>query len=368
MLRKTLKYRMYPTAAQQTALQHALDACRWVYNKTLEVRKQAWEERQESVSLYDTQKMLTTWKVNHSWLAEQAFSQCLQQAQVRRVDLAFQAFFRRVKTGEEPGYPRFKGRGYYDSFTFTQLGFQLKGGRLRLSKIGAVRLALHRDLEGTIKTLTIRRTSTGKWYACFSVAYAPEVLPPSEQVTGIDVGLEHFATLSNGQHIANPRFLRRDEHDLRRASRKLSQQPKGTHTRNAARRVVQHIHERIANRRLNFCHQEARKLVNTCGVLAIEDLAIRRMVKLATLAKSISDVAWGTFFAVLHDKAASAGRTVVTVDPRHTSQMCSRCGQHVQKTLATRQHCCPSCGLSMHRDHNAAMNILRLGLQSLPSG
>jgi putative transposase len=191
-----------------------------VYNATLAQRKQAWEERQESLSYYDTAKMLPEWKRAHPWL-KHAFSQCLQNAQIR-VDLAFQAFFRRVKAGEEPGYPRFRGTHRYNSFTFPQMGFTLQDGKVRLSKIGSVKLTAHRPIDGTMKTLTICRTSTGKWFACFVVAVEPISLPPSEQATGVDVGLAHFATLANGQHIPNPRFFRTDEKALGKAQRRLS--------------------------------------------------------------------------------------------------------------------------------------------------
>lgn len=281
-----------------------------------------------------------------------------------------QAFFRRVKAGEEPGYPRFRGRGRYDSFTFPQApsGCRIAARGVKLSKIGVVNMRCHRPLEGTVKTCTIRRTATGKWFACFSVEVAAVPLPVSTKVTGVDVGLEHFATLTNGQHIPNPRFFRTDAKALARAQRRLAKASKGTPDRAKRRKVVAHIHERIANRRRNFCHQEARRLVNTYGVIAVEDLQIRNMLRNGHLANAIADAAWGQFVDYTTYKAAYAGRRVVRVDPRHTSQRCSRCGQQVQKSLAVRVHQCPLCGVRLQRDHNAAINIMRMGLHSLPSG
>jgi len=281
-----------------------------------------------------------------------------------RVDLAFKAFFQRVKAGENPGYPRFKERGRYDSFTYKQSGFNLDGDRLHLSKIGEVRIVLHRPIEGTIKTLTIRWSSTGKWYACFSVEYDPSPAPQKETVVGIDVGLESFATLSNGEKIENPRFFRTDERVLAKAQRKLSKAQKDTPERKKARKIVAHVHKRIVNRRLNFAHQTSRQLVDRFGTIVFEELNITNMQKNHPLAKSIADVAWNMFISITGSKAEDAGSRVIQVNPRNTSQMCSRCGMIVAKTLSDRVHSCPHCGLVMDRDQNAAINIMRLGLQS----
>ena len=197
------------------------------------LRKNAWEQEQRPISLYETNKILTQWKKERPDL-NQVHSQVLQNVQMR-VDLAFKAFFRRVKAGETLGYPRFKGKGRYDSFTYPQYGFNLDGNHLHLPKIGDVRVVLHRPVEGTIKTLTIWRSSTGKWYACFSVEYDPTPAPRKETTVGIDVGLESFATLSNGEKIENLRFFRTDEKALAKAQRRLSKAEKGTPERKKAR-------------------------------------------------------------------------------------------------------------------------------------
>jgi putative transposase len=366
-MRKTYKYRLYPTAKQKKALQGSLDACRWVYNKTLETRKQAWEERKESLSRYDTSNLLTKWKQDNQ-LLNNAYSQCLQDVTMR-VDLAFRSFFRRVKAGEKPGYPRFRGFDRYDSFTFPQSGFNLLEDKLKISKIGSVRIVKHRDIEGTIKTLTVRRTND-KWYACFSCEVKSKPLPVTDRVVGIDVGLTSFATFSTGEKIDNPRFFKADEKKLAKAQRRLSKADKGTSDRKKQRKKVSHIHEKIANKRNDFAHKLSRKIVNKYQVISLEKLNVKDMMSNQTkifghkLNKSISDVAWSQFANFTAYKAECAGRQVVFVNPRHTSKMCSRCGQLVEKTLADRVHSC-SCGLVLDRDENAAINILSAGLSTL---
>ncbi|MFZ3050495.1 RNA-guided endonuclease InsQ/TnpB family protein, partial [Methanothrix sp.] len=246
-------------------------------------------------------------------------------------------------------------------------GFKLNAGKLYLSKIGNIKIKLHRSIEGKIKRLTVRRAATGKWVACFSVEIEDQLKPPWKDgsLVGVDVGLESFATLSNGEKIANPRFFREEEHELARVQRKLSKAPKGTPERKKALKVVERVHERIANKRYEFAHQISNQLVNRYGLIAFEDLNIKGMMQNHNLAKSIGDVAWNMLVTLTSYKAESAGSMVVLVDPRNTSKMCSRCGILVEKTLSDRVHNCPQCGLSMDRDWNAAINILRLGLQSV---
>jgi len=363
-MRKTFQYRLYPTKKQSRDFQASLDTCRWVYNKTLEVRKDAWEERKESLSRYDTSNLLTQWKKENPNLRN-AYSQCLQNVTLR-VDLAFRAFFRRVRAGEKPGYPKFKSFDRYDSFTYPQSGFTLLKKQLKLSKIGFVKIRKHRNIEGTIKTLTIRRTATNKWYACFSCEVEANPLPEANAVVGIDVGLESFATLSTGEKIENPRFFRVSEDKLAKAQRRLSKAKNKSPDRAKQRKKVAYVYERIANRRKNFAHKISRRLVNKYQVIALEKLNIKQMQEngFKGIRKSIGDVAWNQFVQFMLYKAEEAGRVVVQVDPRNTSKRCSRCGQLVKKKLSDRVHSC-SCSLVIDRDHNAAINILALGMQSL---
>jgi putative transposase len=364
MHKSTFQYRLYPTAAQETALCRMLEECRWLYNHLLEQRKIAWEERAETLTLYDQINTFPALKTQRPSLSR-VHSQVLQNVAVR-LDLAFKAFFRRVKAGEEPGYSRFRGPDRYDSFCFPQSGFALQGQVVRLSKIGTVRLVLHRPIEGSIKTCCVRRTSTGKWYVAFSCEVPDQPLPDAaEAAVGIDVGLSSFATLSTGKQIVNPRFFRRDERDLAKVQRRLSSAAQGTPARRRRKQAVAKVHQRIANRRKNFAHQHSRTIVNRFQAIAVEDLSVNRMMHNHCLAKSISDAAWAQFSLFLAYKAAWAGRQFVAVNPAYTSQTCSKCGHRQKMSLTDRIYRCPCCALERDRDHNAALNICALGLQSL---
>jgi putative transposase len=285
-----------------------------------------------------------------------------------RIDLAFEAFFRRCKAGETPGYPRFKGRFHYDSMTFPQapLGCAIAKNTIVFPKnIGTIHVVLHRPIEGTPKTCTVRRSSTGKWYVTFSCEVpTPEPLPVSTEQVGIDVGIATFATFSTGEAIENPRFFRKDEKELAKAQRKFAKAAKGSPERRKRRKPVARIHERIAFRRQNFANQHSRRIVDRFGFIAVENLEVNRMVHNHCLAKSIGDASWSLFFTLLFFKAANAGRTAVKVNPAYTSQTCSNCGRRQTLTLAERVYRCESCKVQKNRDHNAALNILALGLQS----
>jgi putative transposase len=301
-------------------------------------------------------------------------------------------FFRRVKENQnkppherEPvGYPRFKGRGQYDSITYPQKGFAMGENSVHLSKIGSVKAVLHRPVPGKIKTCTLRRQGE-KWYVCLAVEVEVEPLPESTETVGIDVGLKTFAAFSNGEFIENPRFFRKDQKALAKAQRKFDK-VKNKHRskeRRKAKKVVARIHERIRNRRHDFVHQTARRLINRFGLIAVEKLSVENMMaapkakpdadnpgqflpngasQKAGLNKSIADASWSMFRAVLTQKAESAARVVIAVNPAYTSQDCSECGYRVKKRLCVRIHVCPCCGLVLDRDVNAARNILKIAV------
>ena len=369
-LHKAYVFRLYPTPAQETVLDGVLSVCREVYNSMVGWRKHDFEVKGQSPNYYEQKKALPVWKQAHSELRG-VHSQTLQDV-VKRVDLAFQAFFRRVKAGEtassEPsvrrGYPRLKGIGQYDSFTFTQGGYAIGENCLALFKVGKVTAVLHQSVEGAVKTLTIRKRG-GKWFACFVCEVEAKSLSPSNESIGIDVGLTHFATLSDGSTVANPRFFRRDEKALAKAARKQATTAKRSRARRKANKILSRIHERIKNRRHDFVHQFSRRLVNRYGTIAVENLNVKGMVKNHCLAKSISDASWSMFRSVLTQKAESAARQLVAIEPAYTSQDCSDCGFRVRKKLSERVHSCPNCGLILDRDHNAALNIIGLGLQAI---
>jgi putative transposase len=364
-MRKMFQYRIFPTKKQVHKLNETLEECRWLYNHLLEKRKDIYEQTGQGLTLYGQQATFPILKQERPSL-ERVHSQVLQNVAVR-VDLAFKAFFRRCKEhAEEPGFPRFKGQGRYDSFTFPQSGFSLThDNRVVISKVGAIKMVYHRPVKGKVKTCTLHRSSTGKWYVSFSCEVEPERLATRPEQVGIDVGLKTFATLSDGEEIDNPRFFRKEEKALAQVQRKHSKLAQGTPQRRKHRKVVARVHERIAFRRDNFTHQESRKIVNAYGVICVEDLQVNRMTHNHCLAKSIADASWSAFFAQLSRKAAEAGRAFVKVNPAYTSHTCSRCGHRQKMPLDVRVFKCPCCAVQLDRDLNAALNIHGLGLQAL---
>jgi putative transposase len=357
----TYKEKLRPTPAQERALDTVLWRCRDLYNTALEQRITAWQRCHVSVSRFDQEAELKA--IRAAFPEYAAIHSHVLQDVLARLDKTYQAFFRRVQRGEKAGFPRFKGRSRFHSFTFKDYGngARLDNGTLVLSKLGRISVHWSRPLEGTPKTVTISREADG-WYVAISCADVPcTSLPPTGQETGIDLGLESFATLADGSQIANPRIFRVAEMALKRAQRRVSRRKKGSHRRRKAVKLLAKAHQHIRNQRRDFHHQEARKLVQLYDVIYHEDLRVRNMLKSHHLAKSISDAGWGGFLSVLTFKAASAGKRVQAVNPAFTSQACSGCGVIVQKGLSVRWHTCPDCGTRLHRDHNAALNILWLG-------
>jgi putative transposase len=359
-MRRTFKYRLYPTRVQEVALAGQLrEACR-LYNAALQERRDAWRTARHSVNYYEQANQLRAIRAaGHLDLAN--FSAC--QDVLRRVDKTFAAFFRRLKAGQTPGYPRFKSHRRYDSLTWPSYGDGcrlLDSGRLYLQAFGRVKVKLHRPVDGMIKTVTVKREA-GRWYVCFSVECAAAPLPASTEAVGIDVGLTSFAVLSDGTVIDNPRYARQAQARVRIAQRKVARRRKGGHGRRAAVQLLQRAHAHIVNQRTDFHHQTARALVNRYGLIAVEDLNVKGLAG-SMLAKSVHDAGWGQFLRRIDDKAASAGRQYVQVNPAGTTQRCSGCQTVVPKSLSQRWHSCSACGLSLSRDENAAREILRLGL------
>jgi putative transposase len=360
-VRKTFKYKLKPTPEQERAMVFIVRRCRELYNAALHERRDAWQkcgvsliEASQSAQLPAIKEVRPEYRDIHS--------QVLQDV-LTRLDRAFQRFFARVKNGETPGYPRFQGANRYNSFTYKQFGngATLDNGVLVLSKIGRVAVRWSRPLEGTPKTVTISQEADG-WYACFSCAAVPiQPLPPTGQETGVDLGIEAFATLSDGARIFHPGWYRQAERALKTAQRRMSRRKKGSNRRRKAVTLLAKAHQKVARQRRDFHHKTALALVRENDTIYHEDLQVRNMVKNHHLAKSIADAGWSQFVSILTYKAACAGREVIAVNPAFTSQTCSGCGVLVSKGLSVRWHSCPDCGTSLHRDHNAAKNIERLG-------
>jgi putative transposase len=362
-VRKTYKYKLAPTAQQEARLAFVLRRCRELYNAALQERRDAWQKRGVSLTAASQSAQLPSVKEVRPEYRD-VHSQVLQDV-LTRLDRAFQAFFRRVRAGETPGYPRFHGASRYHSFTYKQVGngATLDNGFLVLSKIGRIAVRWSRPIAGMPKTVTISLEADG-WYACFACEGVPiQPLPATGQETGIDLGLESFATLADGSQIANPRIFRVAERALKRAQRRVSRRVKGSHRRRKAVRLLARAHQKVRRARRDFHHKVALSLVRQYDTIYHEDLQTANLLRNHHLAKSIADAGWSAFLSILAFKAVCAGKRAVAVPPAYTSQQCSgpNCGELVYKDLSVRWHACPDCGTSLHRDHNAARNSERAG-------
>ncbi len=357
MSRKTFKYRLYPNRQQRERLQTTLDVCRELYNAALQERRDGYRTARAKLNYCSQANQLPEIKASRPDVAS-LHSQVLQDV-LRRVDKSFKSFFLRIRRHQTPGFPRFQGKHRYDSLTYPQAGFAL-GTKLQLSKVGNVKIKLHRELKGEVKTLTIKREN-GNWYACFSCIVALEPLPTLDNSTGIDVGLETFATLSSGDKIPNPRWYQAAQKRLRRAQRKVARRTsKRSNRRHKAIALLAQVHRDTCNKRNDFQHKESRKIVQQYGTIFVEDLNIQGLSR-GILGKSVHDASWGSFLNKLSYKAENAGRRFIPVDPRGTSQRCI-CGADNRKKLSDREHVCVECGLVTTRDHASALEIQRLGL------
>ncbi len=360
-IHKTYKYKLKPTPEQERELERVLMLCRWLYNTALEHRITAWQRRRVSVSRFEQEAELKD--IRAAFPEYAAIHSHVLQDVLARLDKTYQAFFRRVRAGEKAGFPRFHGRSRYNSFTYKEFGngAKLDNGYLVLSKIGRIAVRWSRPLEGTPTTVTIGREADG-WYICVScVNVRVEALPATGRETGIDLGIEAFATLSDGTRILSPGWYRQAERALKTAQRRVSRRKRRSHRRRKAVVLLAKAHQKVRRQRADFHHKTALALVQQNDAIYHEALQPANMVTNHHLAKSIADAGWGAFLTILSDKAACAGRRIVDVNPAYTSQTCSGCGVVVQKVLSVRWHSCPDCGTSLHRDHNAALNIERLG-------
>ena len=366
-MKRTFRYRIYPTKGQESILAEWLNTCRILYNQSLSERKEAYERDKSSINYYDQANALKESKKGNGYLTA-VHSQVLQDV-LKRLDKAFQNFFQRVKRGEKPGYPRFKAEDRFNSFTFPQSGFKSEEDTLVLSKIGAIKLIQHREIpkEAIIKTCAIKRDAD-QWYVTF-VVELPDIEVEKKEINysasavGIDLGLTDMVTLSNGDKIDNPKWLRASEKKLAKEQRRLARKKKRSNNRKKQKTIVGVVHRKIRNQRSDFHHKISKEFVADYDLIVFEDLQVKNMVKNKYLAKSISDAGWNQLVSFASYKAADAGKIVELVNPRGTSQLCSGCGAEVKKSLAVRTHRCPYCGLVMDRDENAAINILNRGLE-----
>src|SRR5216684_1015344 len=354
----TFRYRLLPTKRQHRALEAILESQRQLYNAALEERIDAYRKAAVTRTYFDQTKGLSEWR--HDDPDARAMPVMLQRATLKRLDEAYQGFFRRVKSGGKPGFPRFRGKGWFDSFGFREFrGISFEAARLRFKGMpGALRVHLHRQMpaDAVIRSCVFRRDVKG-----WMVGLAAEVPTPSlregHRAVGVDLGITTFAALSDGAMIPSLKAARLADRRLRIAQRALARKKRGSRNRGKARIGVRRCHAATARRRANHLHQASARLVRDYDMIAIEALQVKGLAR-SSLAKDVHDASWAKFISFLRYKAAKAGIKLIEVDPRNTSQDCSGCGAKVPKELGDRQHECPHCGLSIDRDLNAARNIL----------
>ncbi len=358
---KTFEYKLRPNAQFVKACEKTLDDSRFIYNNALEHRISIYRATGQSVGLYEQSRQLTD--ARKALPEVGTVLRTIQSDALERLDEAFKSFFRRLKNGEKPGFPRFKGKDRYHTFSQKiekQRACPLNGDKLTVPGVGSCRVRLSRLIEGRCVQLRITRRADG-WY-CLLVCEIPKPapLPKTGETVGVDVGITHFATLSTGEKIENPRHLKKSADNLAKHQRRLSRKKKGSKNRAKARNKVALAHLKVTRARKDFHHQTAKNLVDRFDRIAVEDLNIKGMVKNHSLAKAISDVAWSAFFLILISKAVNAGRQVIKVPAAYTSQTCNRCGHRQKMPLKLRTFVCGNCSHALDRDENAARNIVGL--------
>ena len=350
------EYKLYPNVTQAKTVERWMRICCRVYNRALEHRVKAYKRRGEFINYNAQQALLTEWRRRIEEL--RLVPQRCERDALRRVDRGMKAFFRRLKAKQKPGFPRFRSWQRYRSMEFLEPGIYLHGDKVRIPSLGFISCRGRLLPKGKQRGLRIIKRETGLYAQIILDNGVVPTEKPIQSSIGIDVGLESFATLSNGEKIDNPRFARNSARKLRSLQRRVSRRKRGSKNRRRAVRVMARHHGRIKAQRHTFCHQEARKIVNRFDMIGFESLNIGNMVRNRNLARSIMDAAWGFFTFCLTYKAANAGKQAVGVDPRHSSQECPWCGRVVPKVLSERRHQC-ECrpGTVLDRDHAAALVI-----------
>ena len=352
-LLRTFKFRLLPRKAQHVRLRAALDHSRELYNAALEERIAAYRLKGEARSYMAQSNALTELRTDDAWAV---FPVAMQRWPLKKLDHAFQAFFRRLKSGEKPGFPRFRGRERFNSFGFSDLGgWAVKDGRLHMKGVGRVRLHLHRSLPSKPLSCQVKRDAKG-WCALLVCEVEAETLAATGQSVGLDLGVTSFAALSTGETVPGLKASRRARAKARRRQRALARCKRGSRSRCKAKSRIARLHLHTANARRTHQHQLAARLVRENDLIAIENLNVKGLAR-GMLAQDVHDAGWASFTTLLSEKAERAGRTLVKVDPRHTSQTCPGCGSIRPKTLAQRAHRC-DCGCVLDRDVAAAQVIL----------
>ncbi len=385
-MRRAYKFRLRPTVRQHIALAACVDAHRELYNAALQERREARQRSSTRIRYGDQSAQLSEIRAVRTDLAVWSFSS--QQATLRRLNRAFEGFFRRVNGGANPGFPRFKGAARFDSVEWPKDGDGARWHpgtrRVYLRGVGQVKVTAHREVVGRVKTIQIRREGR-RWMLILSCDdVPPKPLPDTGRQVGVDVGIASFVTTSDRDHLHNPRWARIAAARLSAAQQRLARAKRGSNNQGRRREAVAARHRKIANCRRDFHHKPACTLVQTYDLVAVEDLAIANMMRRAAsvrdpdnpgqflpngaaaktgLNRSIADAGWGQFISILRAKAEDARRTLIEVDPRHTSDRCEACGHAAKENRVTQaEFACQRCGQRTHADEHAARNILRVGL------
>ncbi len=358
----TYKFRLYPNKEQKLNLLNTLELCRQTYNILLEELN-----NQKAIDKSKIQGLLPDLKICQPEL-NQVYSKVLQY-ECYRLFSNLKALAQSKKNKRKIGRLRFKGKGWFKSFTFNQSGFKImetgkRLDKLHLSKIGDIPIMKHRGINGKVKQITVKHYTSGRWYALISVEKEKDdkKLEYNNNTIGIDLGIINFVHDSNNNKFSNPKHFDKSLKKLKKESRKFSRKHKNSKNAEKQRRKLVRIHEKILNQRNDFLHKLSRYYVNNYNLIAIEDLNIIGLIRITYNAKNIHDASWNRFIRMLCYKAESAGSRVIKVNPRGTTQLCSTCKREIKKELWNRMHKCNNCGLKMTRDYNSAINILHKGI------
>ncbi len=356
------KYPIFPDKITQQKLAEALDACRWLYNNLLEKMNEA-REKGITLKTYDTQNMIPSLKLENPKL-NLVYSKVLQMVN-HTLWSNIKGLAASKKNGRKIGHVRFKGFGWYNTLNYNQSGFKIDQDRslLHLSKIGDMQIKLYREIEGCIKAVIIKREDK-RWFAIVQADQEPQMLPETGEAIGLDVGLTSFVVDSEGSEIENPRCAEQSADKLAKLQAKLARAVNGSNNYKAIKDKIAKLHKRINCQRDDFLHKLSRMYVNNFDVICVEDLDVKGLKEKGHnngMHRSIHDASWSKFLFMLSYKAQSAGRKLIKIDPRNTTQRCSACGCIVKKELSDRVHECPYCGFSCNRDYNASRNILIAG-------
>jgi len=362
-MQRNLRFRLYPSKAQEMEMLEVLDSCRKLYNYFL--RK--WKESDKVPPKYDLQAQIPY--LVRQWPELENSHSKTRQYVLWQLYSNLRGLRGLKAKGRKVGRLRFKKHARMKSFVYNQTGFVIIDNKLRLSKIGSIPIKMHRKIKGSVKQVHIKREQSGRWFAIFSVETEAEKLGTTGKATGLDMNIENYLTDSNGERIEHPHTLLKLEEKLAREQRNLAKKEKGSKNRLKQRIKTARVYERITDGRRDFLHKLSRYYINNYDIIGVEDLAVKEMMESSYNAKNTADSSWSTFIQMLSYKAEGAGRTLAKVDPKNTTQNCSNpeCGKYVYKPIWVREHRCPHCGLVMDRDHNAAINILNKALKEVGS-